>query len=546
MKLYVIITVYFILKKEVLYMENITDKIASGKTFLGIEFGSTRIKACLTDDNYAPIAEGAHSWENRLENGLWTYSLDDIHNGLQSCFAALKADVKAKYGVTLKTAGAMGISAMMHGFMPFDENGVLLTPFRTWRNTNTGKAADELTEKLSFNIPLRWSISHLYQAVLDNEDYIGNISYVTTLAVYIHHKLTGRMAAGIGEASGMFPVKDGTYDSDMVNTVNALFKDKGFDKDILTLFPDVLSAGESGGVLTAEGALFLDPDGDFEAGIELCPPEGDAGTGMAAANAVRPLTGNVSAGTSVFAMPVLDKPLSGLYREIDVVATPDGAPVAMVHCNNCCAELDAWVKMFSQFAAIMGYDTDISDIYEKLYTNAMAADKDCGGFTAYNYLSGEPVTGVDKGFPMYFRTADSSVSVGNFMRAQLYSAFAALKSGMDILTANEGLRLNSMTAHGGIFKVKGAAQQVLADALDIPVCVTKTAGEGGAWGMALLAAYRKCGNGKTLADWLDEDVFPSMEKLTLSPDADGVRGFDDFMKRYNSGLAAEKKLGEVR
>ncbi len=524
----------------------VKDKIEAGKTYLGIELGSTRIKAALINDTFTPVASGSHEWENRLENGIWTYSLDDIHSGIKSCYADLKKDVAGKYGITLRKTGAMGISAMMHGYMAFDADGRLLVPFRTWRNTCTAQAASELTELLSFNIPQRWSIAHLYQAILNGEEHVTQISHITTLAVYIHSLLTGVRAAGVGEASGMFPVSGCGYDMRMAELMNERLREKNFHADILSLLPKVMNAGEKGAALTAEGAAFLDPDGDLEAGIPFCPPEGDAGTGMTAANAVRPGTGNVSAGTSVFAMPVLEKPLGGVYEEIDMVTTPDGAPVAMVHCNNCCAELDAWVRLFGEFAALAGVDADRSALYEMLYTNAMTGDADCGGITAYNYLSGEPVTGISEGRPMYFRTPDSRMSLANFMRAQLYSSVAALKSGMDILTEKEGVKTAQLTAHGGLFKVKGAAQQVLADALNTPVSVMKTAGEGGAWGMALLAAYMNEGCGKSLADWLDNCVFPSMEKSTAMPDENGVKGFGKFMNKYGCGLAAEKMLREVK
>lgn len=509
-------------------------------TYLGIELGSTRIKAVLTDDSCAPIASGSYEWENRLENGFWTYSLDDIHKGITECYRALKRDVSDKYGVTLKSVGAIGVSAMMHGLMAFGENDGLLVPFRTWRNTTTERAAAELTELLRFNIPQRWSIAHLYQSVLDKEEYLSEVSYITTLSGYINYILTGEHAVGIGEASGIFPVSADGYDMRMAELVNDRFARHGFGRDIISLLPKVMKAGEKGLRLTARGADFLDCDHDLTPGIPVCPPEGDAGTGMTAANAVRPLTGNVSAGTSVFAMPVLEKPLSGVYPEIDIVATPDGKPAAMVHCNNCCAELDAWVKIFGEFAELMGISAERPELYEKLYKYAMTGEPDCGGITAYNYLSAEPVTHIADGKPMYFRTADSRMNLKNFMRSELYAAFAALRSGMDILFENESVRLGKLTAHGGLFKVGGVAQQILADALKIPVSVMKTAGEGGAWGMSLLAAYMVRGEGKNLADWLDSEVFNSMKTVTLYPDENGVKGFDKYLKRYADGLEAQK------
>ena len=523
-----------------------TEKITNGSTFLGIELGSTRIKAVLTDDEYAPIAQGSHGWENRLENGIWTYSLDDVHRGLQSCYADLKRDVKERYGVTLKTVGGMGISAMMHGYMPFDKNNDLLVPFRTWRNTMTEQAAAELTELFGFNIPQRWSIAHLYQAILNNEPHVKDIAYITTLAVYVHRLLTGVNAAGVGEASGMFPTDGIAYNAKMLEKFDGKTADKGFGWKLQSILPKVAAAGERCGELTDKGALFLDPEGDLTAGIPFCPPEGDAGTGMVATDSVRAGTGNISAGTSVFSMLVLEKPLQGVYPEIDIVATPDGSPVAMVHCNNCCSELDAWVKVFGEFAELIGKPLDISDLYEPLYRNAMEGDRDCGGVTAYNCLSGEPVIGLDSGKPMYFRTPGGNFTLGNFFRAQLMSALAALKIGNDILFEREQVHADCFAAHGGLFKVKGAAQQILADGLNTPVTVMTTAGEGGAWGMALLAAYMKKGEGKTLPDFLSENVFGGMERVKAEPDPDGTAGFDSFLTRYKAGLAAEKLLSEIK
>ncbi len=527
-----------------IYM-NIPEKIALGKTYLGIELGSTRIKAVLTDDTFSPIAGGSYSWENRFENGVWTYSLDDIHTGIRSCYASLAADVSEKYGAELTTFGAMGISAMMHGYMAFDKNDELLVPFRTWRNTITAQSAAELTELLGFNMPQRWTAAHLYQAILNGEEHVSKIAHVTTLAVYIHYLLTGVRAAGIGEASGIFPVDKNGYDKSMLDKYSALLKSKGFEQDINEVFPKVMTAGEKGAYLTEAGAAFLDPTGKLKAGVPLCPPEGDAGTGMTATNSVLPATGNVSAGTSVFSMLVLDKPMQGVYPEIDIVATPDGEPAAMVHCNNCCSEIDAWVKMFGEFAKLSGNDIDVSALYELLYRNAMSADPECGGITAYNFLSGEPAAAVENGRPMYFRTPDSKMNLGNFMRAQLYSTIAALKMGMDILFKNENVTAERFTGHGGLFKVKNAAAQILADALDTEVSVMTTAGEGGAWGMALLAAYMMCGSGKTLSRWLDSEVFSAAsEKTTYAPDEKGKAGFESFMERYKNGLTAQRVAAE--
>ncbi len=524
---------------------NVTDKITQGKTFLGIELGSTRIKATLIDDTFTPVASGSHEWENRLENGYWTYSLDDIRKGIQSCYADLKRDVSEKYGVKLTDIGAVGISAMMHGYMAFDSSDRLLVPFRTWRNTTTGRAAEELTKLLGFNIPQRWSIAHLYQAILDKEEHLPDVAHITTLAGYIHYLLTDRRVLGIGDASGMFPITGSGFDEAMLDKFSDAAAAHGFKQDIRMILPQVLSAGENAGALTKAGAKFLDPEGDLIAGIPLCPPEGDAGTGMAATNAVLPKTGNISAGTSIFSMLVLEKPLGGVYPEIDIVTTPDGAPVAMVHCNNCCSELDAWVKLFDEFVKLAGNEMKRSAVYDLLYNNSLKGDADCGGVTVYNYLSGEPVTGVANGRPMYFRTPDSTMSLANFFRAQIYSSFAALSSGMAILFDKENAAAEQFTGHGGLFKTEGVAQQYLADALSTPVSVMKTAGEGGSWGMALLAAYMICGNGKTLPEWLACEVFAGMEKKSAKPDENGSRGFKEFMKRYNAGLPAEKKLGDV-
>ena len=522
----------------------VAEKIRSGRTFIGIEFGSTRIKAVMTDDTHSPVAQGSHEWENRFENGLWTYSLDDIKTGMQSCFAALSADVSDKYDVALETCGAMGISAMMHGIMPFDKDGRLLCPFRTWRNTNTGAAAAELSQCLSLNIPMRWSISHLYQLVLDNEPFTKDISYITTLAVYIHYLLTGRLEAGIGEASGMFPVKGNSYDTAAVERTEQLLAAKGFSQKLSDILPQVRTAGESGAVLTEAGALLLDPTGTFKAGVPLCPPEGDAGTGMTATNSVRAGTGNISAGTSIFSMLVMDRLPENAYPEIDIVTTPDGAPVAMVHCNNCCSEIDAWVRMFGEFAEAAGIEKDRSALYEMLYGMAMKASPDCEGVTAYNFLSGEPVAGVENGRPMYFRTPDSKLTLGSFMRAQLYSTAAALKNGMDILFEREKMTAERFTGHGGLFKVKNAAAQIIADALNTPVSVMTTAGEGGAWGMALLAEYMINGGECSLPDWLDRETFCDMQSVTNMPDKAGSEGFASFMNRFNKGLDAEKLLGK--
>lgn len=514
--------------------------------FLGLELGSTRIKAVLTDSKYSPAASGEYSWENKYENGYWTYSLEDIHRGFRECFLQLTENAK-ECGVTADKITAMGISAMMHGYMAFDSSDNLLTSFRTWRNTNAARAAAEMSERLSFNIPARWSSAHLYQAVLDGEEHISKLSHITTLAGYINYRLTGDRAVGIGEASGIFPVKDGDYDKERLKIFREMLREKGCTIDPAEIFPPIKKAGETGAFLTKAGVEFIDPDGvtGITPGISLCPPEGDAGTGMTATNSVLPGTGNISAGTSVFAMLVTGEPLKNVYPEIDMVTTPDGTPVAMVHCNNCCSELDAWVNMFGEFAQLMGVNADKSKLYSTLYSNAMSADPSCSGVCACNFLSAEPAAGAEKGSPMYFRTPGSSLELGSFFRAQLYSAAAALSMGMDILFTKENIPAGEFTGHGGFFKIPSAGGQVMADALGTKVSLMTTAGEGGAWGMALLAAYMVKGKGKTLPRWLSEEVFADSQKITLTPDKEGQEGFKKFMTRFKTGLAAQKAAGEA-
>ena len=517
----------------------IQEKIQNGRTYLGIEFGSTRIKAVLIDDTFAPVASGSHDWQNRYENGVWTYSLDDITTGLQHCYASLVEDVKQKYGVIPETYGAMGISGMMHGYMAFDKDDRLLVPFRTWRNTITGQAASELSELLGFNIPQRWSIAHLYQAVLNGEEHVKDIAHINTLAGHIHYLLTGKRQVGVGEASGIFPVDGIAYNAEYIAKADEKLAQKGFSGKLAEVLPEVLNAGAGKAALTAEGAKLLDPSGNLRSGVSVCPPEGDAGTGMTATNSVLPRTGNVSAGTSIFAMLVLDKPLKGYYPEIDVVTTPDGAPVAMVHCNNCSSELDAWVKIFGEFAELSGHPIAKPALYDMLYYHALTGDPDCGDTVVYNFLSGEPVAGAESGRPMYFRTPDGRFSLANLFRAEIYSTMAALKLGMDILFDKEQVSVDKITGHGGLFKTKGVAQQFLADGLGCAVSVMKTAGEGGAWGMALLAAFSVCGGGKSLSEFLDGEVFVGMESTTLQPEEKGAEGFRKFMENYRRGLAAE-------
>lgn len=523
--------------------------IKEGKAILGIEFGSTRIKAVLIDADNKPIAQGSHEWENQLVDGLWTYSIADILAGMQDCYADLSKDVKAQYGVELTRLAAIGISAMMHGYMAFDSKGEILVPFRTWRNTNTGEAAAKLSELFVFNIPLRWSISHLYQAILNKEPHVGQIDFLTTLAGYIHWKLTGRRVLGVGDASGMIPVDTNTktYNARMVELFDALVAIHGFPWKLDDILPQVLVAGEDAGSLTAEGALLLDPSGNLQAGAPLCPPEGDAGTGMVATNAVLQRTGNVSAGTSSFSMIVLEKELSKPYEVIDMVTTPDGSPVAMVHCNNCTSDLNAWVNLFKEYQQLLGIPVDMGEVFGKLYNNALKGDPDCGGLLAYNYISGEPVAGLAEGRPLFVRSATDKFNLANFMRANLYAAVGVLKIGNDILFKDEHVKVDRITGHGGLFKTKGVGQRILAAALDSPISVMETAGEGGAWGIALLAGYLvNKADGQTLPDYLDNNVFRGNKGEEIAPDPADVAGFDTYIKNYTRGLAIERAAVEAK
>lgn len=527
--------------------ETIKNSIVNGKTVLGIEFGSTRIKAVLVDETHAPIAMGTHDWENRLENNIWTYSLDDIWTGLQGCYQSLVQDVKNKYGVALTKIGAIGFSGMMHGYMPFNANGDLLVPFRTWRNTMTGEACAKLTPVFNFNIPQRWSIAHLYQAILSKEPHVKDITFFTTLAGYIHWKLTGCKVMGVGEASGMFPIDSttGDYDAKMLDQFDELIKGEGFGWKIRDILPKVLTAGENAGTLTAEGAKLLDVTGALEPGCPMCPPEGDAGTGMVATNAVAVRTGNVSAGTSVFSMVVLEEAMSKVHEEIDMVTTPDGMPVAMVHCNNCTSDLNAWVNLFDQFADLFGMKIDKNDLYGNLYREALKSDTDCGGLMAYNYFSGEPVTGLNEGRPMFVRTPDAKFTLANFMRTHLYSALATLKVGNDILLKEEKVKVDSLMGHGGLFKTPVVGQQILAAAMGAPVTVMDTASEGGAWGIAILACFmQEKGANETLPEYLNNKIFAGQTGTTIAPKAEDVEGFDAFVKKYLSTLPAQKAAVE--
>jgi sugar (pentulose or hexulose) kinase len=532
----------------VLYIKHLKEMsaktiIESGKAILGIEFGSTRIKAVLIDTDNNPIAQGSFEWENQLVDGLWTYSIDTIWKGLQDCYADLRKNVKAEYDCEIEQLAAIGISAMMHGYMAFGKDENILVPFRTWRNTNTAKAAAELSELFHFNIPLRWSISHVYQAILNGEEHIDKIDFLTTLAGYIHWQLTGKKVLGVGDASGMLPIDSNTnnYDAEMVAKFDKLIEPKNLGWKILDILPEVLNAGEDAGVLTEEGAKKLDPSGTLKAGTPLCPPEGDAGTGMVATNAVRQRTGNVSAGTSSFSMIVLEKALSQPYEVIDMVTTPDGSPVAMVHCNNCTSDLNAWVGLFKQYQELLGVPVDMNEVFGKLYNHALEGDADCGGLIAYNYISGEPVTGLAEGRPMFVRSANDKFNLANFMRANLYASVAVLKIGNDVLFKDEKVQVDRITGHGGLFKTKGVGQRILAAAINSPISVMETAGEGGAWGIALLAGYLVNNEEKlSLADYLDKKVFAGNTGVEIAPTAEDVAGFDAYIETYKAGLAIEQ------
>ena len=519
-------------------------QIEEGKVVLGIEFGSTRIKAVLIDGKHHPIASGSHEWENQLVDGVWTYSIDAIWNGLQDCYQDMKKDVQEKYGVKVTKLAAIGFSAMMHGYMAFDKDDKILVPFRTWRNAITEEASEKLTDLFRYNIPQRWSVAHLYQAILNGEEHVKDICFQTTLAGYIHWMLTGKKVLGVGDASGMFPIDiaTGKFDAKMVSQFDEAIADKGYPWKLMDIFPEVLSAGEDAGTLTQEGAKLLDTDGDLEAGVPLCPPEGDAGTGMTATNSVAQRTGNVSAGTSVFAMVVLEKPLSKVYPEIDMVATPDGKPVAMVHCNNCTSDLNAWVSLLAESAALCGVEVDKGTLFTKLFNASLRGAPDCGGVTPVNYFSGESVTHFDAGLPLLLRRPDADFTLANFMRANIYSAFATLAMGLEILR-NEDVAVDTLLGHGGLFKTPGVAQRYLAAAAGAPVTCMETAGEGGPYGMALLAAYRlHRAEGETLADYLKTRVFAGARSTTVTPDATDVAGFAAFLREYERALKAERAV----
>lgn len=531
----------------------IAQGIVDGKTALGIEFGSTRIKAVLVGEQNEPIASGSYDWENQLVDNIWTYSLEEIWKGLRVCYTAMCEEVKEKYGVSLTKIGGIGISAMMHGYMAFDEKEELLVPFRTWRNTMTEEACTILSKVLEFHIPQRWSIAHLYQAILKQEEHVRKMDYFTTLAGYVHWKLTGKKVLGIGDASGMFPVDSITkkYNRIMVDKFNDLVDGYDYPWTLDAILPEIMVAGEVAGYLTEEGAKLLDESGQLQAGIPLCPPEGDAGTGMVATNSVAKRTGNISAGTSVFAMVVMEKELSKPYEEIDIVTTPTGNDVAMVHCNNCTSDLNAWVKLFGECLSTFGVEVDRNTLYGTLYTKALEGKKDCGGLLAYNYFSGEHITGFEEGKPLFVRTPESVFDLANFMRVHLYTSLGALKVGLDILTKEEGVTLDQVVGHGGLYKTKGVGQAFTAAAMNTPVAVLETAGEGGAWGIALLASYmyEKVTLQEeriTLDEFLNTKVFVGQEGSIMEPDPEDVKGFEVFIERYKNGLQIERAAIDVK
>ena len=521
-------------------------QISEGTTVLGIEFGSTRIKSVLIGQDYTVIASGSHEWENDYQNGIWTYSRDAILSGLQQSYADLKKNVLKEYGITIRKIGALGISAMMHGYLPFDADMNLLVPFRTWRNTITGEAAEKLTEVFSFNMPQRWSLSHLYQAVLNGEAHVKDIRFLTTLAGWIHFLLTGKKVLGVGDASGMMPIDSDTcnYDTKMVQAFDSLIAEKSYPWKLKDILPEVLCAGEDAGRLTLDGAHLLDPTGDLEEGCPLCPPEGDAGTGMTATNSIRERTGNVSAGTSIFSMIVLEKPMSKVYPEIDIVTTPVGKQVGMVHCNSCTSDINAWISLFREFAETMGFQTDAGDVFTRLFKKALEGEKDCGGLVSFNYFAGEPVTGLSEGRPMLIRMPDAKMNLANFMRTQIYASLETLKAGMEIMN-RENVAIDEVYGHGGLFKTEGVAQNLLAAAIHAPVTVMETAGEGGAWGIALLADYTiRHQKNESLEDYLRDHVFAGMKKTTVMPDPEDEKGFDCYMERFMHCIPAQKAAVE--
>lgn len=515
--------------------------ISNGEITLGLELGSTNIKAVLMTDDFNTIASGSYNWENQLVDGIWTYSMDEVWHGIQTSYTQLAADVQSKYHQAITKINAIGISAMMHGYLAFNQNNDLLVPFRTWRNAITGQAADDLTKLFDFNIPQRWSVAHLYQAILNDEEHVKEIDFITTLAGYVTWKLSGEKVLGIGDASGVFPIDSNTktYDQRMLNQFNDLDQVKKYDWKIDEILPKVLVAGQQAGQLTKSGAQLLDLSGNLQAGSVIAPPEGDAGTGMVGTNSVRKRTGNISVGTSAFSMVVLDQELKAVHKDIDMVTTPDGSPVAMVHVNNCSSDINAWVSLFGEFAQRLGIEVNPNKLYGTLFLEATRSDPNAGGLVNYSYLSGENITNMPEGRPLFVRTPNSEFNLPNFMLTQLYAAFAPLEIGMHILTEDEGIKTDVMVAQGGLFKTPVVGQQVLANALNIPITIMQNAGEGGPWGMAVLANFVKNGNGQSLEDFLDSQVFSDPESMTLSPEPAGVKGYQEFITNYQAALPVE-------
>lgn len=518
--------------------------IESGKAVLGMELGSTRIKAILIDDNGTVLESGGFNWENHLVNGIWTYPLEEVWSGIQQCYRDLTEKVQEKYGVKINKLSSIGVSAMMHGYLPFDKDGKQLAEFRTWRNSITGQAADELTELFNYNIPQRWSIAHLYQAILNDESHVNDISHLTTLAGYVHWNLTGKKVMGIGEASGMFPIdiNNKKYNEEMLSKFNNLVASKEYSWTLENILPEILVAGEEAGILTEEGALLLDPAGNLQAGAKFCPPEGDAGTGMVATNSIAKKTGNVSAGTSAFAMVVLEKDLENVHKELDMVTTPMGDLVAMAHANNCTSDINAWMGIFSETLESFELKVSPDNLYKTLFEKALEGDDDCGDLLSYCFYSGEHGVHLTEGCPMFLHPANAKFTLANFMRVHLYTCFGAMKAGMDILTKEENVNIDKILGHGGIFKTKGVAQNILSAAMEVPVVVMDTAGEGGAWGIALLALYLdKKEENKSLEDFLNNEIFRDAETITVEPKENMINGYKKFMENYRNGLSIERE-----
>ncbi|MEB6044307.1 xylulokinase [Staphylococcus pseudoxylosus] len=525
-------------------MDDLKRNLKSEDISIGIELGSTRIKTVAIDQNLSTVASGHFEWENQFIDGYWTYSINDIWVGLQKSYSAMTVEIKEKYDLTLRKVKSIGVSGMMHGYLAFDQNEDLLVPFRTWRNGNTAKAATLLSEAFQFNIPERWSIAHLYQAILDNESHVNRITYLTTLAGYVHWYLTGEKVLGIGDASGMFPIDIATksYRKDLLEEANHIFKTKYFERSVEELLPEIKLAGESGGLLTEEGATLLDPSGNLEAGILMCPPEGDAGTGMVATNTVAQNTGNISAGTSAFAIIVLSNTLKDMYPEIDVVTTPDGSEVAMIHTNNCTSDINDWMNLFGEVLNVMGVDFSSDELYGHIFERSLSSDDNIGGLLSYNYVSGENITNVDTGYPLFIREPNYQFNLANFMKMHLFSAFSTLKIGMDLLKENEYIDIDKLIAHGGIFKTKDVAQQILASAFEQPITVMETASEGGAWGISVLAYYAALDTEDSLDVFLNDSVFINTKEKTLQPVAQEVINFNNYVEKMKKGLSIEQSV----